>query len=191
MRNLGITKYLLLFALLLSGMLYSCQKDNQDMVTTSSKTDSSTLIANMPGNYLAVKGTLKISLPDSTYTFDASKDSVAFVNMSSGDTQYFGITAINKEHSMSFGISSAGNAAKNVNSPVAGTQLLLSRVNKPNVEYTLPQNVDSLDFGKITLTAYKQDSVLAKGTFYTFLTPDSKTGQPAYKVKGTFSLQLK
>jgi hypothetical protein len=191
MRNTGITQYVLLLALLLSGMLYSCQKDNQDMVTTSTKADSSTLTLNTPGNYLAVKGTLKISLPDSTYTFDAAKDSIAFVNVSAGDTQYFGITAINKAHNMSFGISSAGNATANVNSPVAGTQLLLSRVNKPNVEYTLPQNVTSEDFGKINLTAYKKDSVLAKGTFYTFLTPNSKTGQPAYKVKGTFSLQLK
>lgn len=193
MRNTSITKYVLLLAFVLSGMLYSCQKDNTDMVsaTTSTKTDSSTLTLNSPGNYLAVKGTLTISLPDSTYTFDAAKDSIAFVNVSSDDSQYFGITAINKAHNMSFGISSPGNAKANANSPVAGTQLLLSRVNKPNIEYTLPQNVTSQDFGKISLTAYKQDSVLAKGTFYTFLTPDSKTGEPAYKVKGTFSLQLK
>jgi hypothetical protein len=174
-------------------MFYSCQKDSQDMVaaTPQSKTDSSTVTLNTPGNDLAVKGILKISLPDSTYTFDASRDSIAFVNVSSGNTQYFGITAINKEHSMSFGISSAGSVAINVNNPVAGSQLLLSQANKPNVAYTLPQNIASQDFGKISLVAYKQDSVLAKGTFYTFLTADSKTGTPPYKVKGTFSLQLK
>ena len=113
---------------------------------TSAKTDSAALALNSPDNYLAVKGTLKIFLPDSTYTFDASRDSIAFVNVSSGDKKYFGNTAINKEHSMSFGISSAGNAVTNANSPVAGSQLLLSRINKPNTEYTLPQNVASMDF---------------------------------------------
>lgn len=190
MRN-TVTRYLLLLALVLSVALYSCQKDSQDPVTTTtSKTDSSTVTLNSPGNDLAVKGTLQISLPDSTYIFDASKDSIAFVNVSSGDKQYFGITAINKAHNMSFGISSAGSAAINVNNIVAGSQLLLSQANKPNVEYTLPQNVSSQDFGKISLVAYKQDSVLAKGTFYTYLTTDS-SGVPAYKVKGTFSLKLK
>lgn len=193
MRNTRVTRYLLLFVFLLSGILYSCQKDNQDMVaaTTSTKTDSSTLTLNTPGNDLAVKGTLKIFLPDSTYTFDASRDSVAFVNVSSGDKQYFGITAINKEHNMSFGISSAGSAVSNVNSPVAGSQLLLSRVNKPNIEYTLPQSVTLQNFGKINLIVYKQDSLLAKGTFYTFFTTNSKGDTTAHKVKGTFSLQLK
>jgi hypothetical protein len=194
MRIKRATRYLLLLAFLLSAVLYSCQKDSQDPVVTtaSTKTDSATLTLNTPGNYLAVSGTLKISLPDSTYTFDASRDSIAFVNVSSGDKRYFGITAINKEHNMSFGISSPGNAASNFNSPVAGSQLLLNSVNRPNVEYTLPQNVAAQDFGKIDLVAYKQDSLLAKGTFYTFLTADDKAGTPTtYKVKGTFTLQLK
>jgi len=190
MLNTPVNRYLILFAFLLTGMLFSCQKDNQDVVAaTPAKTDS-TLTLNTPGNYLAVKGTLKISLPDSTYSFDASRDSVAFINVHSGDTQYFGITAINKEHNMSFGISSVGNAVSNINSAVAGSQLLLSHADQPNVEYTLPQNITSNDFGKISLVTFKQDSVLATGTFYTFLTSGNKTGAP-YKVKGTFSLQLK
>ena len=194
MHNIKVTRYLLLFAFLLPVMLYSCQKDNQDMVaatTSQLKTDSSTVTLNTPGNDLAVKGTLKISLPDSTYVFDASRDSIAFINVSSGNTQYFGITAINAAHNMSFGISSAGSAAANSNSAVAGGQLLLSRVNGPNLTYTLPQNVASHDFGKISLTAYKQDSLLARGTFYTFLTTSDKGDTTVRKVKGTFSLQLK
>jgi len=191
MLNTPVNRYLILFIFLLTGMIYSCQKDSQDVVATTppAKTDS-TLTLSTPGNYLAIKGTLKISLPDSTYSFDASRDSIAFINVHSGDTQYFGITAINKEHNMSFGISSAGNAASNINSVVAGSQLLLSHVDQPNVEYTLPQNITSNDFGKISLVTFKQDSVLATGTFYTFLISGNKTGVP-YKVKGTFSLQLK
>lgn len=194
MRNTRGTRYLLLFAFLLSGALYSCQKDNQDLVAATispTKADSSTLTLNTPGNDLAVKGTLKISLPDSTYVFDASRDSIAFVNVSSGDTQYFGITAINAAHNMSFGISSAGSAVANINNPVAGSQLLLSQANQPNLTYTLPQNIASHDFGKISLSVYKQDSVLAKGTFYTFLTTGNNGDTIARKVKGTFSLQLK
>jgi hypothetical protein len=193
MLNTRINRYLILLIFLLSGMVYSCQKDDQDVVAAiiSAKTDtSSTLTLNTPGNYLAVKGTLKISLPDSTYSFDASRDSIAFINVHSGDSQYFGITAINKEHNMSFGISSAGNAASNTNSAIAGSQLLLSRVNKPNIEYTLPQTITSNDFGKISLVSFKQDSVLAKGTFYTVLSTGDKTATPV-KVKGVFSLQLK
>jgi hypothetical protein len=193
MHNKSATRYLFLFVLLLAVMFYSCQKDSQDVVasTPQAKTDTATVTLNTPGNDLALKGTLKISLPDSTYTFDASRDSIAFVNVNSGNTQYFGITAINKEHSMSFGISSAGSAVSNSNSPVAGSQLLLSRVNKPNLAYTLPQSIASKDFGKISLTAYKQDSLLAKGTFYTFLTTGINGDTTTRKVKGTFSLQLK
>jgi hypothetical protein len=191
MLNTPVNRFLILFVFLLTGVLFSCQKDSEDVVaaTGPAKTDS-TLTLSTPGNYLAVKGTLKISLPDSTYSFDALHDSIAFINVHSGDLQYFGITAINKEHSMSFGISSAGSATSNLSSAVAGSQLLLSHADRPNVEYTLPQNITSNDFGKISLVTFKQDSVLATGTFYTFLTIGNKTGVP-YKVKGTFSLQLK
>jgi hypothetical protein len=188
------THYIILLVLLLSGLFYSCQKDSQDMVaSTVLKADSSsTLTLSSPGNYLAVKGTLKITLPDTTYSFDASRDSVAFVSISSGGNQYFGITAINKAHTMSFGISSAGNASSNISSTVAGSQLLFSRVGKPNVEYTLPQSSAVQDAGKINLVTFKKDSVLATGTFSTVLTTDTtKIGSKLYKTKGTFSLQLK
>jgi hypothetical protein len=187
------TKYFIVFLLLLSGMIVSCQKDqevNDESVVNSTKTDSS-LTLNAPDNYLAVKGTLTITILDSTYSFDAAKDSVAFINVNSGDHQYFGITAINKDHNMSFGISSAGRALSNLTSSVAGSQFLLSRDQLPNIEYALTKYANSQDFGKINITSYKKDSTLAKGTFYTFLARDEKAASPFYKVKGTFSLRLK
>ena len=176
MGSTKFTKCFIFFALLLSGMIMSCQKDD-DMkdVSAAVKIDST---LNASGNYLAVKGSLKITIQDSTYIFDAARDSIAFVNVHSGDSQYFGI-------------SSAGSAASNANTNVAGSQFLLSSGINPNIEYALTPNAASQDFGKISLISYKQDSVLAKGTFYTFLTKDSKVGAPFYKVKGTFSLQLK
>jgi hypothetical protein len=44
------------------------------------------------------------------------------------------------------------------------------------------------DIGTISLAAYKQDSVLAKGAFKTYLSKDGKTTSPFYKAEGTFSL---
>jgi len=192
MGNKRFTKFFIVFLLLLSGMIVSCQKDQVegDETSVNTKADSS-LTLNSPGNNLAVKGTLKLTILDSTYTFDAAKDSIAFVTVSSGNDQYFGITAINKEHNMSFGISSAGKALSNLTSTVAGSQFLLSHDKMPNIEYALTKYVNTEDFGKINITSYKQDSTLAKGTFYTFLAKDAKPNAPFYKVKGTFSLQLK
>ena len=192
MGNKRFTKFFIVFLLLLSGMIVSCQKDQVegDETSVNTKADSS-LTLNSPGNNLAVKGTLKLTILDSTYTFDAAKDSIAFVTVSSGNDQYFGITAINKEHNMRFGISSAGKALSNLTSTVAGSQFLLSHDKMPNIEYALTKYVNTEDFGKINITSYKQDSTLAKGTFYTFLAKDAKPNAPFYKVKGTFSLQLK
>jgi len=196
MSNKRFTLFYVFFMLLLSGMIVSCQKDQDindvNTVNTNAKADSANLSAlNTPGNYLAVKGTLTLTIEDSTYSFDASKDSIAFVNVHSGSDQYFGITAINKDHNMSFGISSAGYALSNLNTTVAGSQFLINRDKKPTIEYALTKYATEQDFGKINLTSYKQDSVLAKGTFYTFLAKDAKPSAPFYRVKGTFSLQLK
>jgi len=187
MYNTRFTKFFIVIALFISGMIMSCQKD-QDIKDETSKADS---VFTAPDNYLAVKGTLTITLPDTTYSFDATKDSIAFVNVHNGDKQYFGITAINKAHNMSFGISSPGYALGNVNTPVAGSQLILKPDNKQAIQYALTDNAAAQDFGKVNLTAYKQDSVLAIGTFYTFLAKDEKATTSAVKVKGTFSLKLK
>ncbi|MDB5087765.1 MAG: hypothetical protein JWR09_1759, partial [Mucilaginibacter sp.] len=45
--------------------------------------------------------------------------------------------------------------------------------------------------GNIYVDKYNQDSVLAKGTFHTFLATDDKANAPVYKVEGTFNLKLK
>ena len=188
MGKVRFTLFSFFIALLLSSMVMSCQKDQDIKSDTSAKTDSTSLA---PDNYLAVRGTLTISTADSTYIFDATKDSIAFVNVHSGDSSYFGITAINKAHNMSFGISSAGHAVSKVVTPVAGSQLILKPDNKPSTQYALADKVAGNDFGKISITSFKQDSVLAKGTFYTFLTKGDVIKTPAAKVKGTFNLQLK
>jgi hypothetical protein len=197
MNNTRFTRYFMFFALLLSGAIVSCQKDD-DVKTMNAANqvnvaDSNAAVANLtePNNYLAVKGTLKISIQDSTYSFDASRDSIAFVNVKSNGTQYFGITAINKSHNMSFGISSAGYAISNSTNEVAGSQFIFKRDNKPDIQFSLTQFASSQDFGKISLTSFKKDSVLAVGTFYTFLAKDAKPTSPFYRVKGTFSLKLK
>jgi hypothetical protein len=189
MGNTRFSKYLFFIFLLLSGMIISCQKDQEVKDDASAKSDST---FTSPDNYLAVKGTLKITLQDSTYSFDAATDSIAFVNVRTGDNHYYGITAINKAHNMSFGISSGGYALSNINTDVAGSQLILKPDNnKPANQYALISNATAQDFGKISLSTYKQDSTLAKGTFYTYLAKAGLGVPTAYKVKGTFSLQLK
>jgi len=187
MNTKRFTRYLMFFMLLLSGAIFSCQKDDDVKAAEpvpKFAPDSST------GNYLASKGTLRLVILDSTYNFDAAIDSIAFVNVHTDNGQYFGITAINKAHTMSFGVSSAGYAQGNVVSKLAGSQFLVK--NQADSTYSLTQYPNLQDTGKITLTSYKQDSVLATGSFYTYLSRSGKTATPEfYKVKGTFSLKMK
>ncbi|MDR6944681.1 hypothetical protein [Mucilaginibacter pocheonensis] len=198
MNNVRFTKWLISLTLLLSVAVSSCQKDDNvkgmDTVKQTAVADSvSTLsVTNAPGNFLAGKGTLKVTIEDSTYTFDAATDSVAFINVHTDDSKYFGITAINKAHTMSFGISSVGFAATNVNSKVAGSQLLFKVDDKkPVLQYTLTRYADQEESGKISLEKYNSENIIAKGTFFTFLAKDDKANSPFYRVEGSFELQLK
>src|SRR5580658_897380 len=100
MRNRRFTNLLILLAISLLAVTSACQKDpavnEPDASKTNIAADSS--IFSSPGNFLAASGTLKIKYNDSTYTFDAARDSIAFINVRVDEnTHYFGITAINKE----------------------------------------------------------------------------------------------
>ncbi|MDB5137512.1 MAG: hypothetical protein JWP37_4115 [Mucilaginibacter sp.] len=181
------------FILLLSAFLSSCQKDDSVKVAkTDLKTDSTKLNSvSASGNYLAIKGILKIKVQDSTYTFNAAQDSVAFVNMDIDGEQYFGVTAINKAHTLSFGISSLGEPAAEMASNISGAQFLMSVPGRANLEYTLTRNARPQDFGTIVIEKYNQDTVLAKGTFHTYLARDQKQNSPFYVADGSFELQMK
>ncbi len=195
MVNRRFTHFLILVAAIIMTVASSCQKDpavnNPGPSKTSINADSS--IVSSPGNFLAVTGTLKVKFNDSVYTFDAATDSIAFINVNGDDeNRYFGITAINKEHSVSFGISSAGFAFSNINRGIAGSQLLLSTDSqKPALQLSLSKNYPSNGFGNLNLLQYKTGNELAKGTFYTFMAADSKANSPYYRVEGSFDLQLK
>lgn len=197
MNSIRFTKWFISFILLISVMVSSCQKDESvkgmETAKTATVADSASLsIKNAPGNFLAGKGILKVTIEDSTYTFDASTDSIAFINVHNGDNKYFGITAINKAHTMSFGISSEGFASANINSKVAGSQFLFTvDEKKPLLQYTLTQFVGKDESGKITLDKYNKDNTIAKGSFFTFLAKDDKENSPFYRVEGSFELQLK
>jgi hypothetical protein len=181
------------FILLLSAFLSSCQKDDSVKVAkTDVKADSTKLNSiSASGNYLAIKGILKIKVQDSTYTFNAAQDSVAFVNMDIDGEQYFGVTAINKAHTLSFGISSLGAPAAEMASNISGAQFLMSVPGKANLEYTLTRNARPQDFGTIVIEKYNQDTILAKGTFHTYLARDQKQNSPFYIADGSFELQMK
>jgi uncharacterized protein YdeI (BOF family) len=184
-------RYLLFFLIAIAA--FSCTKEEDVKAITAKKADSMAIASNLNltrPNTLAVSGTLTVTVKDSTYTFDAKDDSIAVVNIYLDNQKYFGITAVNKAHTMSFGISSPGYAADNTTKNIAGGQFLLSSKELSN-EYTLSQNTDVPEPGKIILTQYSRDSVLAKGTFVTYLGPDVKTTSPFYKVEGSFSLKIK
>jgi len=197
MGNKTFTNFLLAAAIFLLATVSACQKDpavnSPGPSTTSINADSS--IISSPGNFLAVTGTLKVKFNDSVYTFDASRDSIAFINVNGDDqSRYFGITAINKAHSVSFGISSAGFAFSNINRSIAGSQLLLSvDSKKPVLQLSLSRNQPDTkpDLGNLNLVRYKDGNELAKGTFYTFMATDDKPNSPYYRVEGSFDLKLK
>ena len=179
-------------------VISSCQKDpalkDTNLEKTSLKADSANIgTITSPGNYLAASGKLTIKVKDSTYTFDASQDSIAFVNVHSDDsTRYFGITAINKEHTMSFGISSAGFVNDSISNSIAGSQLLLNKgENKSGLQYSLSKYAGQKNFGTINIIQYNQGNELVRGTFFTFLAKDDKADSPFFRVEGSFDLQLK
>jgi hypothetical protein len=195
MHNRRFTNLLISFAISVLAVTESCQKDpavNEPAVPkTAVAADSTTFLS--PGNFLAASGTLNIKFNDSTYTFDASKDSIAFISVRVDDnTRYFGITAINKDHNMSFGISSAGFAFSNINRIIAGGQFIFgSDGKKPAMQLSLSKYSEKKDIGNINIIQYNQGNTLAKGTFTTFLAKDDKANSPYYKVEGTFDLKLK
>jgi len=195
MGNSRFTYILFFISLFFVGSISSCQKDaavkSPDPSTTVVSADSTSLSS--PNNFLAVSGTLKIRFNDSTYTFDAAADSIAFINVHSDDnTRYFGITAINKDHTLSFGISSAGFPYNNINRAIAGSQFIMSAdAKKPALQLSLSRYSEPKSLGNINLIQYNSSKELAKGTFYTFMAKDDKANSPYYRVEGTFDLQLK
>src|SRR6202008_765771 len=106
-----------------------------------------------PTNFLAAWGTLRITKKDAAYLFDAVKDSIAFINVHDDNDdakRYFGITAINKDHNMSFGISSTGYAHADKNSDIAGGQFLLGPGYKTEgFQYSLSKYAGQKDFVSI------------------------------------------
>src|ERR1700743_2912561 len=82
-------------SLIIGTIVTSCQKDEnvKKEETKSADSTKNLNIVSMPGNYLADKGLLTIKLQDSTYTFDAQQDSIAFVNVTIDGSQYYGVTA--------------------------------------------------------------------------------------------------
>lgn len=185
--------YLFMLIVFMAGFS-ACQKDDsvKEGTKTLLKGDSSKIIvplAAAAGNTLAVKGTLTVTVQDSTYTFDASKDSIAFVNVYLDGKNYFGITAINKEHTMTFGVSAPGYASSGINVPVAGSQFLIST--EPPIQFSLSQHPDLPTTGSVTVDQFLENGVLAKGSFVTYLAKNVKTTSDFYLAKGTFALMSK
>ena len=177
--------------MLMSAVITACQKDENVKQATTQTTDN-TKVSTIPttGNFLASKGTLTVKFKDSTYTFDAEQDSIAFVNINIDDEQYYGLTAINKAHTVSFGISSSGAPIDDVASDISGAQFLLKGTGKKNLEYTLIQSEQPQKSGTISIEKYNQELTLAKGTFHTLLATDTKGNSPKYVVEGSFELKI-
>ena len=184
-------RFFALLTLLLVGIT-ACQKDENVTQATSQVTDTTKMSsAPVSGNFLASKGTLTVKLKDSTYSFNAEQDSIAFVNINIDGEQYYGLTAINKAHTVSFGISSTGAPIDDVASNISGAQVLLKGTGKKNLEYTLVQSQQPQKSGIISIEKYNQELTLAKGTFHTTLATDTKANSPKYEVEGSFELKIK
>ena len=185
------TLYACLFFMLMA-LLTACQKD-EDLKTTDTPAIHAAADSahKLNTNFLAGKGTLKVKIQDSTYTFDASQDSVAFINISIDGKEYYGITAINKAHTVSFGISSSGAPIAEIPGTVAGCQFLMNNAGKKNIVYTLTRNATPQDYGILSLDKYYQDTILARGTFHTYLARDTQKTSPFFVVEGSFELKVK
>ena len=175
--------------------MLSCQKDesvkklqaeNKLMADSAKKANP----APTPGNYLASKGILKVKIRDSTYTFNAEQDSIAFVNININGVEYYGVTAINRAHTVSFGISSSAVPIAEMASYVSGCQFLTRGPGKKNLELTLTKNATPQNFGTILIDQYNQDTILAKGTFHTYLAKDTKPSSPLVVAEGSFELKV-
>ena len=179
------------FFALAMALLTSCQKDESVKKAEPQPSEDTLKVSTVstPGNYLASKGTLTLKIQDSTYTFNAEQDSIAFVNISINGSQYYGITAINKAHTVSFGISSSGMPIDEMASYISGAQFLLSVPGKKNLEYTLAPNSHPQDFGTISIEQYNPNDILAKGTFRTFLAKDTTANSSSSVEEGTFDLK--
>ena len=104
-----ISARFLYILMLISAAISACQKDESVKKTTTQATGPVKVsTVSSPGNYLASKGTLTVKIKDSTYSFNAEQDSIAFVNIAIDGQEYYGLTAINRAHTVSFGISSSG-----------------------------------------------------------------------------------
>ena len=85
------------------------------------------------------------------------EDSIAFVNLTyKWQANTMGLTAINKAHTVSFGISSSAVPIAEIDSYVSGCQFLLRPPGKTNLEYTLTRNASSQGFGTISIEQYNQ-----------------------------------
>jgi uncharacterized protein YdeI (BOF family) len=180
----------ILIALLFSVAIISCQKDQSADLTQEKTVAVKADTSNTSGNFLAVKGNLNVTVGDSTYSFDAAQDSIAFINVNIDSNKYFGITAINKQHTISFGISSPGFASPGLTNTIAGSQFLFSADNKLSKEYSLVKTAGPSEVNQINLVNYMQDSVLTKGTFTTVMMNKDGKQEPS-TVKGSFNLLIK
>jgi len=177
--------------LLLSAVMVSCQKEQSVKDAQLTEINPNLLAKiSMPGNYLASSGILTVTIKDSTYVFDAKKDSIAYVNLYLDNKTYFGITAINKEHTLSFGISSPGFAQAKQNKGIAGSQFIISKANRSNIQYALTQVANLQRISAINFSNYAQDTTMAKGSFTTYLASGIKSDSSFYQVKGEFDLKL-
>ena len=171
-------------------LLSSCQKDPEVLAATD-KPKTDTVTAFSSGNTLASSGTLTIKFRDTTYIFDASKDSVAFISVTnSSKDKYFGITAINKAHNLSFGISSPGSAAGSVKTNVAGSQLLFKEKNSDSFfQYSLARLTTTKEASNFSVLQYGNGKVIAKGSFTVYLSFGDQLTPDLYKAEGSFDLR--
>ena len=183
--------FIAMVLLSLSVTVTSCRKDEIQAADKEEITDTAAVVPSL-GGYLATTGKLKIKFNDTSYVFDARADSIAFIKVDTAGKQYFGITAINDAHTISFGISGKGAAADKIEANVAGTQFLFRQNSIQQQAFTLSNKAHALDIGNFVLKKYRyaNDELVLKGTFTAYLASDTDTTAQLHKVTGSFDLKL-
>ncbi len=191
------SKLLLAYTLMLMALLIfgtACRKDDS-LAATTTKADSTSINSffTNPGNYLATSGILELKVNGTILNFNATTDSIALVNLTTvGNKHFYGLSAINKAHTASFGITSAGVLHVSGGSSIAGSQLLvLSADKQPVTAYSLSTASLKTGVGSLNFNRFAKDSLLTMGSFVTYLTKNDGLANTSIKVEGSFSLQFK
>jgi len=153
-----------------------------------STTPSYLMIADT-GLYYVKTGTVTVVRPDSTYTYDASKDNVTIYHNSKNSPDQWDIFCYNVKNG-SFQINAIGAPA--IGNDILSYSYSYSMAAKLGYYYN---SYSSTNAGTVTLNTYNSNGIAASGSFTSNVgkyspTNSARIGTTSYIITGSFDLKL-